>query len=305
MAKVPTQQFQATIYKQGPNPFVDVPEQVSLSFSDCAQAGRISVEGKLNETSIRTTLVPVGKGKHRLYVNGGMRSAAGVGVGDTVVFTLRVTAPEVVNPPGDVIAALKGSSSALAAFDALSPSHRRELLRYIDDARTTETRQQRIQKMVEYILGKESKEAQRRSSRPLWACPKCGNEFVNKNQYHSCKRYTLDSLFANKPADIRKLFDRFRKIVEACGPVKVLPYRDKVGFMVRVRFVGAVPKTRWMDIGFWLTRRIENSRFHKIETIYPNAHVHLLRITELEQLDHQVAEWTKEAYRVGCQEHPG
>ena len=54
MAKVPTQQFQATIYKQGPNPFVDVPEQVSLSFSDYAQAGRISVEGKLDETSIRT-----------------------------------------------------------------------------------------------------------------------------------------------------------------------------------------------------------------------------------------------------------
>lgn len=73
--------------------------------------------------------------------------------------------------------------------------------------------------------------------------------------------------------------------------------------MVRVRFAGAVPKNRWLDIGFWLPRRIEHPRFYKIQTIYPNAHVHLLRLTSPEPLDEQVAAWLKEAYAVGCQEH--
>lgn len=75
-------------------------------------------------------------------------------------------------------------------------------------------------------------------------------------------------------------------------------YRDKVGFMVRVRFAGAVPKTRWLEIGFWLARRANSPRFHKIETISPSAHVHLLRVGALEGLDAEVAAWIKEAYAV-------
>jgi hypothetical protein len=141
--------------------------------------------------------------------------------------------------------------------------------------------------------------------RPLWICPNCGTEFVNKNQYHSCKRYALDDLFDGKPAAIRKLFDRFRKMVEGCGPVKVLAYRDKVGFMVRVRFAGAVPKREWLDIGFWLARRVDHPRFHRIQTIYPNAHVHLLRIRQPDELDPQLAAWIREAYAIGCQKHLG
>lgn len=92
-------------------------------------------------------------------------------------------------------------------------------------------------------------------------------------------------------------------MVETCGPVKMLPYRDKVGFMVRVRFAGAVPRNRWLEIGFWLPRRIEHPRVLRIEALYPNAHVHRIRITEPEQLDAQVAAWIQEAYAVSCQEH--
>jgi hypothetical protein len=91
-------------------------------------------------------------------------------------------------------------------------------------------------------------------------------------------------------------------MVEACGPVKVLPYRDKVGFMVRVRFAGARPRRRWLEIGFWLRRRLTSPRFTKVETIYPNAHVHRLRIMEPRELDAEVEAWVREAYAVGCQE---
>jgi hypothetical protein len=289
---------------------VDVPERISRAFNPFARAGRITFEGALNQTPIRGTLVSVGGGRHRLYVNGGMRAAAGVGPGDTCSFELRPTRPEAFRPPSDVTAALRQVPGALAAYDGGSPSHRRELLRYIDDARTPETRQRRIQKAIEHLLGKPALTRQSRGEpparkRPLWTCPRCGNEFVNSNQFHSCKRHQLDEPFAGKPDHIRELFDRFRAMVEACGPVKMLPYGDKVGFMVRVRFAGAVPRNRWLELGFWLPRRVENPRFHKIETIYPNAHVHRMRITEPRELDQEVAAWIREAYAVGCQEHLG
>ena len=86
--------------------------------------------------------------------------------------------------------------------------------------------------------------------------------------------------------------------------MKVLPHRDMVGFMVRVRFAGTVPKTRWIDVALWLPRRVEAPRFHKIDTAYPDTNVHLLRITDPEQLDEQVAAWTEKAYAMGRQEPP-
>ena len=92
-------------------------------------------------------------------------------------------------------------------------------------------------------------------------------------------------------------------MVEACGPVTLVAYRDRVAFMVRVRFAGAVPRMRWLELGFWLTRRVEHPRFHKVETIYPTAHIHSLRSTQPDELDDEFAEWIREVYAVGCQEH--
>ena len=297
-SSVQPQRFQARIGKQGPNPYVDVPEEVSLAFAHHSRGGRVSVEGRLNEASIRATLVPVGKGRHRLYVNGGIRAAAGVAVGDTVSFELLSTAHTNVSVPEDLADALDEVDGAREAFEAMSPSHRRELIRYVDDARTPSTRERRIGRSVDHALGKPPAD-RRPSGRPMWNCPRCGNRFVNKNQYHSCKRYSLTDSFEGKPDKIRGLFDRFREIVEAQGPVKMTPYSDAVGFMVRVRFGNATPKTRWLDIGLWLPRRVESPRFRRVETIYPNAHVHVLRITEADQLDEEVESWVKEAYQVG------
>ena len=297
-SSVQPQRFQARIGKQGPNPYVDVPEEVSLAFAHHSRGGRVSVEGRLNEASIRATLVPVGKGRHRLYVNGGIRAAAGVAVGDTVSFELLSTAHTNVSVPEDLADALDEVDGAREAFEAMSPSHRRELIRYVDDARTPSTRERRIGRSVDHALGKPPAD-RRPSGRPMWNCPRCGNRFVNKNQYHSCKRYSLSDPFEGKPDKIRGLFDRFREIVEAQGPVKMIPYSDAVGFMVRVRFGNATPRTRWLDIGLWLQRRVESPRFRRVETIYPNAHVHVLRITEADQLDEEVESWVKEAYEVG------
>ncbi len=138
---------------------------------------------------------------------------------------------------------------------------------------------------------------------PLWTCPKRGHVFVNKNQWHSCKRYTLKQTFAKSEPSVSKLFERIRAMVESVGPVHVQAYRDSVAFLVRVRFLGVTPRKTWLDLGFWFPRRIESPRFRKVETLTPTDHVHLLRVTEAEQLDEEVMEWIREGYAVGEQKH--
>ena len=76
--EAPTASFEATVHKQGPNAYVNVPESVTRAFSAYAAAGRNRVVGALNGVSVNATLVPVGSRGQRLYVNGGMRSAGRV-----------------------------------------------------------------------------------------------------------------------------------------------------------------------------------------------------------------------------------
>jgi hypothetical protein len=137
----------------------------------------------------------------------------------------------------------------------------------------------------------------------MWTCPKCGNEFVNKNTYHSCRRGRVEDVFAGKPPSVRALFDRLRERIESIGPVKLVPYRDRVAFMTRVRFAGASPRMKWLDVGFWLPRRIESPRLRRVETLLPNAHIHWLRVSEARELDEELLGWLCEAYAVGRQEH--
>jgi hypothetical protein len=83
----------------------------------------------------------------------------------------------------------------------------------------------------------------------------------------------------------------------------MIPQKTRVVFQVRMRFAGAMPRKSHLICHFILPRRIESSRFQKIETFSPRCHAHSIRISEEAELDAEVARWLKEAYEVGEQKH--
>jgi hypothetical protein len=310
------QTFRARILKAGVNPYVEVPARVTRALAGHARRGRVRVEGRLQPARGRggapliATLVPVANGRQRLYVHGGMRAAAGVAAGDVVRVTLRPVAPDAASVPADLRTALR-RAGARGRFDPLPASLRRELVRWVEAAPTADARRQRIGDTVASVLtGFASAPATPRASAargqtpgPLWACPRCGSEFVNVNQWHSCARHSVEEVLGDTSADVRALFEGLRALVEACGPVKLVAYRDRVAFMVRVRFAAATPRARAVDVSFWLPRRVDSPRLRRVETLTPAVHIHHLRITAADQLDRELAGWIREAYAVGRREH--
>ena len=76
-----------------------------------------------------------------------MRAAAGVKAGDTVDITMqRDDEPRPVATPDDLAAALQAIPAAQAAWDGLAPSHRKEYVQWIEEAKKPETRQRRVEK---------------------------------------------------------------------------------------------------------------------------------------------------------------
>jgi Domain of unknown function (DUF5655) len=139
--------------------------------------------------------------------------------------------------------------------------------------------------------------------RTLWKCPKCGRLFANRNQSHFCSHYTLRQHLAGKSPQGIALFREFAKLVKRCGRVRILPEKTRIAFQVRMSFA-AVSLRRDRLVGHVvLARRLENTRFTKIEYISPRNHVHSFCFYSREEMDREVLAWLREAYRVGQQRH--
>ena len=61
------------------------------------------------------------------------------------------SAPKPVEVPADLTKALRANATAKTAFDAFSPSHKREYVEWIVEARTAETRQRRLDTAVQWM----------------------------------------------------------------------------------------------------------------------------------------------------------
>ncbi len=91
-------------------------------------------------------------------------------------------------------------------------------------------------------------------------------------------------------------------LVSECGPFEYTATKNRIGFMVRVRFAGVMSLSeRGMTFAFWLKKRIHSPRFAKVEQYTPRDWGYRVRVTSPEELDDEVLGWLQQAYEVGCQ----
>ena len=131
------------------NVAVDVPERVSDAFGP---RGQVPVVGTADGADLVATLVPVGGGRHRLFLNEAVRDtigkSAGRSGGDPDPSRPSDRAPET---PPDLQAALAEEGPS-AAWEALLPSRRKECLVWLADAKRDQTRTARIGRIVQTAL---------------------------------------------------------------------------------------------------------------------------------------------------------
>jgi hypothetical protein len=136
--------FRATVELGGKTATgIEVPPDVVASLGS---SQRPAVRVTIGTHSYRTTVAKMG-GRHLVPLSAENRSAAGVAAGDEVDVDIALDdAPREVALPADLDAAM--DADARTAYVALSYTHRKEWVRWVEEAKKPETRATRVEKTV-------------------------------------------------------------------------------------------------------------------------------------------------------------
>jgi hypothetical protein len=124
---------------------IRIPSEV---IADLGTQKRPKVKVTVNGYTYRNTVAVFGD-VFMVGVSQAHREASGLQPGAEIEVTLELdTEPRTVDVPDDLKAALSEKAGATEAFDALSFTRRKEFVRQVEDAKTQETRDRRISKIV-------------------------------------------------------------------------------------------------------------------------------------------------------------
>ena len=125
---------------------IPVPDEVVKALG---QGSRPPVVVALQGHTYRTTVARMG-GRYLIPLSAENRVAAGVAAGENVEVSIELDASaREVTVPTDLEAALRDEAAAREFFDALAYSHRKEWVRWIEEAKKPETRATRVAATVD------------------------------------------------------------------------------------------------------------------------------------------------------------
>ena len=112
---------------------------------------RVTINGQPRSPA-HINLMPVGDGSFYLYLNGPVRELSGTSVGDRVTarvaFDSRYRGGPTHAVPPSLERGLRARPKLARAWDELTPSRRKEILRYLGSLRTDEARERNVAKLL-------------------------------------------------------------------------------------------------------------------------------------------------------------
>lgn len=148
--------FTAEIYKTGINAAVDVPEAITGKMQPVK--GYIRIQGSINGFRFRQTLVPVKNAPYRLFVNIPMLKGGDTAIGEMAKFTIEQDFNPIEDdyPMVEALALQLEDKGLTTAFDNLSPSRKKDILKYLHYLKTEATILKNVEKVVKQLQNGEN-----------------------------------------------------------------------------------------------------------------------------------------------------
>jgi len=133
----------------GGGTLVPVPKEVAAKLG---LKGMPKINAVIAGTPYRGSLMPMGDGTYCLGVLKSIQDAAGVGAGDSITIDLELdTAPRTVELPPDLAVVIARDQEAIAAWEAMSYTNKKEMARSLEEAKRPDTRERRLAQALEAL----------------------------------------------------------------------------------------------------------------------------------------------------------
>lgn len=148
-------QFTASLEIIVGNPFVFVPSNILHALFQQAHKdkGPIPIRGTVNGKPYQQTLVRY-SGDWRLYINMNMLKDSPRRIGEQIQVEVEFDPSDrTIKPHPDFSKALADNEVARAAFERLTPSRQKEILRYISGLKTQKSIDKNVKRAIEFLSG--------------------------------------------------------------------------------------------------------------------------------------------------------
>ena len=125
-----------------------------------------------------------------------------------------------------------------------------------------------------------------------WVCPRCGRQFANANQNHSCKPpVPIASHFKDRPPWMRTAFDAISGKLGTS--IRVDGVAKGILLAAHSTFAGITTTKTKMRVEFLLGRVVKSPRIFKVDRLGPTRIAHHVELTEAGGADAELIGWLK------------
>jgi Domain of unknown function (DUF5655) len=130
-----------------------------------------------------------------------------------------------------------------------------------------------------------------------WTCPRCGRTFGRANQSHSCvPMVPLDEWLDRRDPQVSAVLAAMREALTGLEPVSVETTKSALMIKRARTFAELKPHREWIDVGFIVSRTIDDPRIDHTLDLTRTRIVHVVRVTGPDQVDDQLGQWLREAF---------
>jgi len=137
---------------------------------------------------------------------------------------------------------------------------------------------------------------------PMWTCPLCDQQFVNKNQVHSCNDKTLNDFLKGKSDHTISLFWHLVQRYQEIGKITIHPAKSMIALAATTRIAYITRLGRdFVDVTFPFKQPYnDNLCFEKIARVPGQQQFnHHFRMYAKEDVNEEVMAFMKLAYKEG------
>jgi hypothetical protein len=126
-------------------------------------------------------------------------------------------------------------------------------------------------------------------------CDKCGRPLTKPNNWHYCKRISIDSLFEGKPVELVEAFDALLAEVSSWPNVSASATKTCIVFIAAKTFLVVKVMKQELDLKFMLPDERDEFPIYK-KAKYGNKLEHYIRLSSADDLDGDVFRLIRESY---------